>query len=241
MANTISVKDLTKKFGELTAVDKISFQVNEGEIFGLLGPNGAGKTTTIKMLTTLLPPTSGDATVAGYDIRKQQNDVRKSIGIVFQDPSLDDDLTAEENLLFHAALYGISKIDARPKIEEVLKLVDLSDRKKDFVKTFSGGMKRRLEIARSLMHTPEVLFLDEPTTGLDIEARRRMWAQIRALRAAGKTVLLTTHYLEEADQLADRIVVLKRGKIAADGTPNDIKLAGKSEDLDDAFLNLTAN
>jgi len=220
----IKADKLTKKFGDLVAVDGISFHVTNGEIFGLLGPNGAGKTTTIKMLTTLLPPTSGDATVAGYDIKKQQNDVRKSIGIVFQDPSLDDDLTGRENLEFHAILYKIGKEKRNEKIAEVLKLVELEDKANVLVKNYSGGMKRRLEIGRGLIHQPKILFLDEPTIGLDPQTRRHIWDYIKKLNETNKTTLiLTTHYIEEADYLCNRVAFVDKGKIVALDTPKALK------------------
>lgn len=220
----IKADKLTKKFGDLVAVDNISFNVTNGEIFGLLGPNGAGKTTTIKMLTTLLPPTSGDAKVAEYDIKKQQNDVRKNIGIVFQDPSLDDDLTGRENLEFHAILYKIGKEKRNEKIAEVLKLVELEDKANILVKNYSGGMKRRLEIGRGLIHQPKVLFLDEPTIGLDPQTRRHIWDYIKKLNETNKTTLiLTTHYIEEADYLCNRVAFVDKGKIVALDTPKALK------------------
>ena len=181
--HTVSVKKLRKRFGDSTAVDGLTFDVKDGEIFGLLGPNGAGKTTTIKMLTTILPLTSGSADVAGYDVGKDQNDVRKSIGIIFQDPSLDDDLTGRENLEFHAILYKIPKERREKKIAEVLKLVELEAKADTVVRFYSGGMKRRLEIARGLVHEPKVLFLDEPTVGLDPQTRRHIWEYIKKLSA----------------------------------------------------------
>ncbi|MHB1830641.1 MAG: ATP-binding cassette domain-containing protein [Candidatus Micrarchaeaceae archaeon] len=224
MNKIIEVKELTKEFGALKAVDRISFDVNEGEIFGLLGPNGAGKTTTIKMLTTLLPPTSGNATVAGFNIKKDQNDVRKSIGIVFQDPSLDDELTGRENLEFHAILYNIGKEKRIKKIAEVLKLVELEDKADEFVKNYSGGMKRRLEIGRGLINEPKILFLDEPTIGLDPQTRRHIWEYIKKLNETSKTsLILTTHYIEEADFLCKRVAFVDHGKIVALDTPTALK------------------
>lgn len=224
MNNTIVVKNLVKKYGDFTAVNGVSFDVKGGELFGLLGPNGAGKTTTIKMLTTLLPPTSGNATVAGYDIRKQQNDIRKNIGIIFQDPSLDDELTGRENLEFHAILYNIGKEQRNKKIAEVLKLVELEDKANILVKNYSGGMKRRLEIGRGLIHEPEVLFLDEPTIGLDPQTRRHIWEYIKRLNQTNKTTLiLTTHYIEEADYLCNRVAFVDMGKIVALDTPAALK------------------
>jgi len=222
--NAISVKRLSKHFGTLKAVDNVSFDVKEGEIFGLLGPNGAGKTTTIKMLTTLTPPTSGTATVAGYGISKNQNEVRKRIGIIFQDPSLDDELTGWENLEFHAILYKISKKKRTDKINEVMELVELLDKKDTLIKDYSGGMKRRLEIARGLIHEPSVLFLDEPTVGLDPQTRRKIWDYIKKLNEKhGTTVILTTHYIEEADYLCNRVAFVDHGKLVAIDTPTNLK------------------
>lgn len=222
--NVIAVDGLVKSFGSLTAVDGISFEVNEGEIFGLLGPNGAGKTTTIKMLTTLLKPSSGSASVAGFDIAKEQNRIRKSIGIVFQDPSLDDELTGRENLEFHAILYNIGREERKKRIGEVLKLIELEDKADVLVKNYSGGMKRRLEIGRGLIHEPKVLFLDEPTLGLDAQTRRHIWDYIKKLNEQKKvTVILTTHYIEEADYLADRVAFIDHGKIVALDTPKELK------------------
>lgn len=215
---------LVKDYGKSRAVDGVSFKVREGEIFGLLGPNGAGKTTTIKMLTTLLPATGGGATVAGFNVGKSQNDVRKSIGIVFQDPSLDDDLTGMENMQFHAILYKIGKEKRDRKIAEVLKLVELEDKAGLLVRSYSGGMKRRLEIGRGLIHEPKVLFLDEPTIGLDPQTRRHIWEYIKKLNGIGNTtVILTTHYIEEADYLCDRVAFIDRGRIVALGTPQTLK------------------
>jgi len=210
----IKTNDLTKKFGNLTAVDNITFSVNKGEIFGFLGPNGAGKTTTIKMLTTLLNPTSGTATIANYDIKKQRNEVRKNIGVVFQEPALDPELTGEENLEYHARMYGLSKEKRKSRISDVLKLVDLEDKRKVLVKKYSGGMKRRLEIARGLMHYPTVLFLDEPTLGLDAQTRRAIWAYIKKMnKEENTTIFLTTHYMDEAEYLCNRIGIIDHGKI----------------------------
>ncbi|MDE1860848.1 MAG: ATP-binding cassette domain-containing protein [Candidatus Micrarchaeota archaeon] len=220
----IDVDRLSKSFDKLKAVDGVSFKVNEGEVFGLLGPNGAGKTTTIKMLTTLLPQTSGNAKVAGYDIRKQQNEIRKNIGIIFQDPSLDEDLTGRENLEFHAILYNIGRERRDAKIAEVLKLVELEDKADTLVRFYSGGMKRRLEIGRGLIHEPKVLFLDEPTVGLDPQTRRHIWDYIRRLNeTSGTTLILTTHYIEEADYLCGRVAFVDHGKIVALDTPSALK------------------
>jgi ABC-2 type transport system ATP-binding protein len=224
MVFSIEIKSLVKKFKDLTAVDHLDLQIEQGEVFGLLGPNGAGKTTTLMMLTTLLPPTEGTASVNGFDITKQSDKVRKSIGIVFQDPSSDDTLTGYENLKLHAMLYGIPKNIREEKISEVLKLVDLEDRKKELVKNYSGGMRRRLEIARGLMHHPTVLFLDEPTLGLDPQTREHIWEYIKKLAIEKKmTIVLTTHYMEEADLLCNRVAIIDKGKIVALDTPGNLK------------------
>jgi len=216
--------DLTKKFGDLIAVDHVSFEVRRGEIFGFLGPNGAGKTTTIRMLTTLLKPTEGTAEVWGHDIRKERDAVRKSIGIVFQDPSLDDLLTGRENLEFHGRIYGIPKAERNRRIKELLELAQLSERANDLVQTYSGGMRRRLEIARGLMHHPKVLFLDEPTLGLDPQTRRAIWRYVQRMNKDEEvTIFLTTHYMEEADYLCDRIAIIDHGKIVALDTPEKLK------------------
>jgi len=215
---------LTKRFGELTAVDHVSFEVRRGEIFGFLGPNGAGKTTTIRMLTTLLKPTEGTAEVWGHDILKERDAVRRSIGIVFQDPSLDDLLTGRENLDFHGRIYGIPKAERNRRIKDLLELAQLSERADDLVRTYSGGMRRRLEIARGLMHHPKVLFLDEPTLGLDPQTRRAVWSYIQRMNKEEEvTIFLTTHYMEEADYLCDRIAIIDYGKIVALDTPEKLK------------------
>jgi ABC-2 type transport system ATP-binding protein len=223
MPDIIRVDRLTKKFGDLTAVDGISFTVGAGEIFGFLGPNGAGKSTTIKMLATLLKPTSGSATLAGYDIATQPTQVRQSIGLVFQDQSLDNRLTADENLKFHALLYDVPADVFRQRADEVLKMVDLVDRRRSRVMTFSGGMKRRLEIARGLLHHPKVLFLDEPTLGLDVQTRNAIWKHVRHLRdEVGTTVFMTTHYMDEAEN-CDRMAIIDHGTIQAIDTPAVLK------------------
>lgn len=220
----IETENLTRNFNELKAVDNVSFKVEEGEIFGLLGPNGAGKTTTIKMMATLLSPTSGRARVWGFDITKQKDEVRNSIGIVFQEPALDNNLTARENLDFHARLYGLNSKTRRERMEEVLNLVGLKEKADILVKNYSGGMKRRLEIARGLMHYPKVLFLDEPTLGLDPQTRRNIWDYIRELSLKEKiSIVLTTHYMEEADFLCRRVAIVDFGKIVALDTPDNLK------------------
>jgi len=224
MTVAIHVKDLTRRFGELVAVDQISFDIELGEIFGLLGPNGAGKTTTLSMLATMLEPTSGTASVMGIDIADNQDGVRKAIGIVFQDQSLDEELTAWENMDFHGRLYRIPKETREQRTGELLKLVELFDRRNDIVKTFSGGMRRRLEIARGLLHHPAVLFLDEPTLGLDPQTRNHLWEYIETLaREKNITIILTTHYMEEADRLCNRIAIIDHGKIIALDTPARLK------------------
>ena len=221
--NIIHVENLIKKFGTVTAVDDIHLSVEAGQIFGFLGPNGAGKSTTIKVLATLLKPTSGKAEVAGYDVVAKPNDVRRSIGLVFQDQSLDDRLTAQENLWFHAMLYDLPSAVFKERVEEVLRLVDLVDRRDSLVRTFSGGMKRRLEIARGLLHHPKVLFLDEPTLGLDPQTRNAIWTHVKALRREkGTTVFMTTHYMEEAEH-CDTIAVIDHGKIQAVDSPGMLK------------------
>jgi ABC-2 type transport system ATP-binding protein len=220
----VTTKNLSKRFKKLLAVNGISFDVREGEIFGFLGPNGAGKTTTINMLSTLISPTSGTAEIMGYDILKKRNAVRRSIGVVFQDPALDSRLTGKENLEFHAHMYGMPANERRVRMAEVLSLVELEDKAHVLVETYSGGMKRRLEIARGLMHRPKVLFLDEPTIGLDTQTRRHIWEYIRKLNVeTGITMLLTTHYMDEADALANRILIIDHGAIVALDAPQALK------------------
>ncbi|MCX5726351.1 MAG: ATP-binding cassette domain-containing protein [Candidatus Saganbacteria bacterium] len=239
MAEAIAVSDLTRRFNGFTAVDSISFSVNQGEIFGFLGPNGAGKTTTINILSTLLRPTSGKAMVSCCDVEREPNKVRREIGIIFQDPSLDDRLTAEDNLRFHGYLYHMDRRIIDSRISEVLNLVELYDRKKDFVRKFSGGMKRRLEIARGLMHCPKVLFLDEPTLGLDPQTRSHIWDYVLKMRNETKlTVFMTTHYMQEAE-VCDRIAIIDHGKIVDLDTPAGLKSKHGEKTLDDVFLKLT--
>src|SRR3989304_3595132 len=237
MANVIETFKLTKSFNSLTAVDQLNIAVESGEIFGLLGPNGAGKTTTISMLVTILKPTSGSAKVNGFDIVKEPNNVRKSIGIVFQDPSVDDRLTGRENLYMHANLYGVPPGDQKNRIDRILKLVELEDRADDLLRTYSGGMRRRLEIARGLIHYPKVLFLDEPTLGLDPQTRDHVWKYVRELKETHDiTVVLTTHYMDEADRLSDRIAIMDYGKIIALDTSAKLK-----ETLEGDVVTIKAN
>lgn len=238
----ISIKNLTKKFKNVTAVDDISFEVREGQIFAFLGPNGAGKSTTIKMLTTLLDPTKGKIVINGSNPQFNKDAVRHSFGIVFQDASLDEDLTAWENMQFHAVLYGISGKSRNDRIEEMLRFVELWDRRKDLVKTFSGGMRRRLEIARGLLHHPKILFLDEPTLGLDPQTRNHTWNYIKNInKKENMTVFFTTHYMEEAEKIADSIAVIDNGKIIARGTTRELLKQTKTNSLEDAFLSLTGH
>lgn len=219
----IKVENLVKRFGNVTAVDDVSFNVEEGTIFGFLGPNGAGKTTTINILCALLSPTSGKAFIDGHDCAKESASVRKSIGIVFQDTTLDKDLTAEENLIFHAYLYNVEKSERQKRVDDALKFVDLFSRKDDLVKKFSGGMKRRLEVARGLIHRPKVLFLDEPTLGLDPQSRTNLWEFITELpKKHNVTIFMTTHYMEEAE-VCDNIAIIDNGKIIASGSPAELK------------------
>ena len=242
MSHSIEVKNLTKRFGEFVAVNGISFTVNEGQIFAFLGPNGAGKTTTIKMLTTLLVPSDGDIQLNGSDPRRNPNAVRASFGIVFQDPSLDDELTAWENMEFHGVLYNVPKDTRRKRIEELMQFVELWDRRESMVKTFSGGMKRRLEVARGLLHHPRILFLDEPTLGLDPQTRNHVWNYIRKLSAEEKiTVFFTTHYMEEAERIADCIAIIDHGKMVAQGSPQELKASKNAATLEEAFLSLTGH
>ena len=224
MSHVIETRELTKIYGSLKAVDKVDITVESGEIFSLLGPNGAGKTTVISMLCTILKPTSGTATVNGYDIVKEANKVRRSIGIVFQDPSIDDRLTGRENLYMHANLYGVPASEQKDRVERILKLVELEDRADDLLRTYSGGMRRRLELGRGLIHRPKVLILDEPTVGLDPQTRDHIWKYIKELKKAQDlTVILTTHYMDEADRLSDRIAIMDHGKIVILDTPSKLK------------------
>jgi len=238
--NAIEVSHLTRAFGDMKAVDDISFTVGEGEIFAFLGPNGAGKSTTIKMLTTLLQPTSGTIRVAGHDPVTDPNSVRRSFGIVFQDPAVDDELTAWENMEFHGVLYGVPKAERRQRIDALLTFVELYDRRDSQVKEFSGGMRRRLEIARGLLHTPKVIFLDEPTLGLDPQTRIHMWSYLQELNRSDRTtVFFSTHYMEEAERVAQRIAIIDHGKIVAMGTVAELRAQTSTDTLEGAFLSLT--
>jgi len=236
----IRVENLVKKFGDFTAVDNISFEVQRGEIFAFLGPNGAGKTTTIKMLTTLLHPTSGALELDGLDPTVKRDEVRQRFGVVFQDPSLDQDLTAWENMEIHGVLYAVPRKQRHERATILLKLFELWDRRDVLVKTFSGGMRRRLEIARGLLHTPKVLFLDEPTQGLDPQSRNQMWTHVKSLNESDNvTVFLTTHYMDEADRVAHRIAIIDHGRVVAIGSSRELKERTGTESLEDAFLALT--
>jgi len=240
MDNIIEVKNIVKKFDKFLAVDDISFNVKKGEIFAFLGPNGAGKTTTIKMLTTLLRPTSGEMIINGYNPVKDQYNARCSFGIVFQDPSLDDELTAEENMYFHGVLYKVPGKILKTRIEQMLNFVELQERKNELVKNFSGGMKRRLEIARGLLHHPKILFLDEPTLGLDPQTRNHIWDYIKNLnKTENITVFFTTHYMEEADKIANTVAIIDQGKIVAQDTPQELKKQTQKNSLEEAFLFFT--
>ena len=238
----IHVQDLVKTYGEIKAVDHVSFDVAEGEIFAFLGPNGAGKTTTIQMLTTLVPPTSGSITIDGIDPRVHPHEVRRRFGIVFQDPSLDGELTAYENMDLHGVLYGVPRRARAERIERLLTVFELWDRRQGFVKTFSGGMKRRLEIARGLLHTPKILFLDEPTLGLDPQSRNQLWTHVKHLNESERvTVFLTTHYMDEADRVAHRLAIIDHGRIVAQGSSQELKAQTQTESLEHAFLALTGS
>jgi ABC-2 type transport system ATP-binding protein len=236
----ISAEGVSKRFGDIVAVDNISFDVPKGEIFAFLGPNGAGKSTTIKMLTTMLRPTSGKLTLAGHDVTKERDSARKAFGIVFQDPSLDEELSAYENMDLHASLYSVPKAHRRQRVQELLELVELANRQDYKVKTFSGGMRRRLEIARGLLHEPRVLFLDEPTLGLDTQTRNLMWNYVKKLsHEKGMTIFFTTHYLDEAEAVAERIAIIDHGKIVAIGTTAELCKQTGTKTLEAAYLKLT--
>ena len=242
----IEVQGLSKIFGDpksdkaVRAVDDVTFTVNAGEIFAFLGPNGAGKTTTIQMLTTLLKPTSGTVRIDGLDPAAQPLEVRKRFGIVFQDPSLDQELTAYENMDLHGVLYHVPRKVRTERIELLLKLFELWDRRTSLVKTFSGGMRRRLEIARGLLHTPKILFLDEPTLGLDPQSRNQLWTHVKHLNVAeGVTVFLTTHYMDEAERTAQRVAIIDHGRIVAQGSAQELRDQTGADSLEGAFLKLT--
>ena len=231
---------MVKRYGDIVAVNDISFEVKAGEIFAFLGPNGAGKSTTISMLTTMLRPTSGQLFLNSHNVTRQQDLVRKSFGIVFQDPALEEELTAFENMQLHAVLYHVPKSEQGPRIEELMKLVDLWERRNSMVKTYSGGMRRRLEIARGLLHHPKVLFLDEPTLGLDTQTRNLLWDYVEKLsRHEGMTIFFTTHYLDEAEEVADRIAIIDHGQIVATGTTKELARQTDTKTLEEAYLQLT--
>jgi len=236
----IKATKVVKNFGDVKAVRGISFEIQAGEIFAFLGPNGAGKSTTISMLTTMLRPTSGELYLNGHDVQKEQDAARRSFGIVFQDPALEEELTAYENMIVHAVLYAVPKAEQKPRIEELLRLVDLWGRKDSYVKTFSGGMRRRLEIARGLLHHPKILFLDEPTLGLDTQTRNLLWDYVKKLNSSeGTTIFFTTHYLDEAQAIAERIAIIDHGEIVAVGTVGQLTKKTGTKDLEEAYLQLT--
>jgi ABC-2 type transport system ATP-binding protein len=236
----IEARDVIKRFGKIVAVNDISFKVAPGEIFAFLGPNGAGKSTTISMLTTMLRPTSGKLFLNNHDVGHEQDKARKSFGIVFQDPSLEEELSAYENMQIHAVLYGIPKKEQQERIKELMELVDLWERRDSMVKTYSGGMRRRLEIARGLLHHPKILFLDEPTLGLDTQTRNLLWDYVQKLRDnEGMTIFFTTHYLDEAEDVADRIAIIDHGKIIITGTTAELTRQTDTKSLEEAYLKLT--
>lgn len=238
--SVISAHDVVKNFGDVKAVRGISFDVHEGEIFAFLGPNGAGKSTTISMLTTMLRPTSGQLMLNGHDVTKEQDNARKSFGIVFQDPALEEELTAHENMVIHAVLYHIPKHEQARRIEDLLRLVDLWERRDSYVKTYSGGMRRRLEIARGLLHHPKILFLDEPTLGLDTQTRNLLWDYVVKLnKNENVTIFFTTHYLEEAENVAQRIAIIDHGNIVATGSVAQLAKQTDTKNLEGAYLKLT--
>lgn len=242
MSNIIEVKNLTKKFNGFTAVNQVNFRVKKGELFALLGPNGAGKTTTIKMLTTLLKPTLGEISINGFNPQTNSHAVRNSFGIVFQDQSLDDELTCQENMDFHGVLYSIPRETRKKRVKELLEYVELWERRDNLVKTFSGGMKRRLEIARGLLHHPKIFFLDEPTLGLDPQTRNKIWEYIKKLNKKEQiTIFFTTHYMEEASQIAKWVAIMDRSKIVCQGTPQYLMKITKTNSLEKAYLKLTGD
>ena len=236
----IKATNVVKNFGDVHAVRGISFEVQAGEIFAFLGPNGAGKSTTISMLTTMLRATKGELFLNGHNVATEQDSARKSFGIVFQDPALEEELTAYENMQIHAVLYSVPKAEQKGRITELLKLVDLWERRDSYVKTYSGGMRRRLEIARGLLHHPAILFLDEPTLGLDTQTRNLLWDYVKKLSDnEGMTIFFTTHYLDEAEAVADRIAIIDHGQIVADGTVKQLTTQTKTKSLEEAYLKLT--
>lgn len=240
MKKVIQVKNLTKQFNNFTAVDNISFSVSKGDIFAFLGPNGAGKSTSIKMLTTLSKPTSGTIKINGHNPVTSPNKVRSSFGIIFQEASLDKELTAQENLFFHGIVYGLGKKEIRDRIDYLLNFVELKQEKHKVVKKFSGGMKRRLEIARGLMHKPKILFLDEPTLGLDPQSREHIWKYIKKLnQEEGVTIFFTTHYMQEAEFMAKNISIISRGKIIKQSDFSSLKQETNTNTLEEAFIKLT--
>ncbi len=239
MQKIIEVKNLTKKYNGFAAVKRINFDVHAGEVFGFLGPNGAGKTTTISVLTTLLFPTSGRVKVAGFDVSKERDQVRSKIGLIFQETTLDDDLSAWENLKIHASLYHVKRFDFEKRAHDLLTMVGLWERRRNLVKTYSGGMKRRLEIVRGLLHYPRILFMDEPTLGLDPQTRANIWDYVLDLhKKEGITLFMTTHYLDEAEY-CNRIAVIDQGRIVALGTPKELKRKAQARNLNDLFLKIT--
>jgi ABC-2 type transport system ATP-binding protein len=242
MAGPVLVaKDLVKEFGEFRAVDGVSLELFPGEILAFLGPNGAGKTTTIAMMTTLMKPTSGAITLGDVDVVRRADAAKTLFGVVFQEAAVDKDLTARENLWLHAVLYGLSRDERETRIEEMLGLVELTDRCDDLVRTFSGGMQRRLEVARGLLTRPRILFLDEPTLGLDVQSREHIWAYIERVRSEFRTaIFLTTHYLEETER-ADRVAIIDHGRLIAVDTPEGLKAATGAASMDEVFLTLTGH
>lgn len=241
-SSVIKADNVYKSYGDINAVNGISFDVKPGEIFAFLGPNGAGKSTTIKMLTTMLRPTSGKLLLNGHNVETEQGAARKSFGIVFQDPSLEEELTAYENMRLHAVLYGVPKKDQPARIQELMQLVELWSRKDSLVRTYSGGMRRRLEIARGLLHHPKILFLDEPTLGLDTQTRNVLWDYVRKLsKTEGMTIFFTTHYLDEAEDVAERIAIIDQGKIVARGTTAELTKQTGTKTLEEAYLSLTGD
>jgi len=240
MKEMIQVKNLTKKFKDFTAVNAISFNVERGEIFGFLGPNGAGKSTSINIMTTISKASDGNVLINGFDVEKNKKEVRESIGIIFQDSTLDEDLTAYENLYYHAILYKIPKNERDKKINDLLNYVGLIDRKNNFIRTFSGGMRRRVEIARGLLHDPKILFLDEPTLGLDVQTRTFLWSYIQKVNSEKNiTIFFTSHNLDEAEKIATKIAIIDHGKIIMIGSPTEIRENTETDSLEKAFLQLT--